>query len=125
MKDNKLLGYIFIALGASTLLFTFYLGYALYTGSLSNAAGSAPASGAGQTVGAGIVGIIGGVLGGPAGTFVYLFIALLVLLVMASIGGRFVKYGIGLLVLYGHSAKEAGSEKAAKAQAKQERKGAD
>lgn len=124
MKDNKLTGYIFLALGAAILLFTFYLAYTLYTGSLSNAASPPAALGAPSSVAAGIAGLIGGVLGGPAAVFIYLFIALLVLLVMASVGGRFVKYGMGLLNLYGHAGKEAKEEVATKARAKQERKGA-
>ncbi len=122
MKDNKLTGYIFLALCAAILLFAFYLAYNLFTGSLSNAASPPPASGTAQSAGSGISGLIEGILGGAAATFVYLFIAVIVLLVMASIGGRFVKYGMGLLNLYWHPTKGSKEEVTMKARAKQERK---
>ncbi|MGC8710650.1 MAG: hypothetical protein ACP5RF_03535 [Candidatus Micrarchaeia archaeon] len=96
MERAETFGYVFIAIGLILLLFSFYVAYNLYQNVLASAMSSGSSSSLGGSAAAieTIFGLLAEV--GFQG-FLMLIIAIIVLLVMISIGGRIIVYGMRLL----------------------------
>ncbi len=94
-KSNIYFGYAMIVIGVLLLLLTFYLGYGSYKAVFASATSQSATRISNSTMAAGtILGVISG-LGGSS--FMLFIVAIIMLLVMISIGGRLIKYGIEML----------------------------
>ncbi|MGC8671298.1 MAG: hypothetical protein ACP5TJ_00175 [Candidatus Micrarchaeia archaeon] len=98
-KSNSYFGYGLIVVGLLLLLFSFYLGYGFYNTVLASALSSGSSqNGMASALADTLAGVIEEV--GFKG-FLLLIIAVIVLLVMISIGGRIIKYGLELISVAG------------------------
>jgi glucan phosphoethanolaminetransferase (alkaline phosphatase superfamily) len=115
----RYIGYGLVLLGVLLLLFVFYIGYLLYleviSGSLSSSLSSYNSNMAGAAVGtsASLLQSLG------VNGFLMLLIAIFVLLILASIAGRIVKYGMGMLSLASEELKEEENEEKKQAKEKE------
>jgi glucan phosphoethanolaminetransferase (alkaline phosphatase superfamily) len=115
----RYIGYGLVLLGVLLLLFVFYIGYLLYleviSGSLSSSLSSYNSNMAGAAVGtsASLLQSLG------VNGFLMLLIAIFVLLILASIAGRIVKYGMDMLSLASEELKEEENEEKKQAKEKE------
>jgi len=105
----RYIGYGLVLLGVLLLLFVFYIGYLLYSDVISGSISSSLSSYNSNTGAA--VGPLASLLQSiGVNGFLMLIIAILVLLILASIAGRIVKYGMNMLSLASEETEEEETE---------------
>jgi len=95
----RYIGYGLVLLGVLMLLFVFYIGYLLYSDVISGSISSS-LSGYNSNMASAVAGTLASLLQSlGVNGFLMLLIAIFVLLILASIAGRIVKYGMDMLSL--------------------------
>ncbi len=114
MKDNVIAGYAFILVGFALLLFAAYLAYTFFTTDVSHAYSALGQPASSSSLPPGIIGIF---FTSAMRSFLYLLVAVLLLIVIAGIGGSLMKHGMALMDLYGGATRSETAEEAAAAEA--------
>ncbi|MFP3279131.1 MAG: hypothetical protein RXP92_02390 [Candidatus Micrarchaeota archaeon] len=116
----RYIGYGLVLLGVLLLLFVFYIAYLLYSNVISGSISSSLSSYNSNTVGAAVGALASLLQSLGVNGFLMLLIAIFVLLILVSIAGRIVKYGMDMLSL--SSEKLEKEEAKEKGQAKEKEK---
>ncbi|MFP3289272.1 MAG: hypothetical protein RXO35_02470 [Candidatus Micrarchaeota archaeon] len=95
----RYIGYGLVLLGVLLLLFVFYMAYLLYSNVISGSISSSLSSYNSNTVGAAVGALASLLQSLGVNGFLMLLIAIFVLLILVSIAGRIVKYGMDMLSL--------------------------